>query len=757
MSDNHKKGMSALVAALESNTKESSPSKGGGDSNESRALSLDHELKILSPRMSAGSQKLEGLTSLLDIVKAQNESKKVDDDDNIMRNGRGIAEGDATKENDEHHPHTAMEYLRETMHHMTDVMKGAVNNEDLYPWEHVFIIAIVIGCIEYIPAAILGAVVPLRINWLYSTFEDQGIGFQILYSVTTSIALVTISVCTGIMMPSTNGSGIPPIIAYLSNGRLFDPEHFSVKTVLGKIVSVVAAISGGLVIGREGPAIHIGAALGDICHKYIDKLTEWWTGHEVPFDGALLSNVVMMGSAAGFASAFRAPIGGFMYIVEELAVQWNIQEHTTTGSQIFMAVASASFMTNLIVRLTSDSGTINFNSIIIYDDSNAANFSDIYKYADIPGFLVVALICGLFGGLYTHAAIYINRLRTTWTAYKEDYRIKILDGVLVATVTSLTLCLLPLIYSTCESNPDLTVTDDNVSISSRRLATGGGNRDYVQHLCEDENYSPMASLTLSGEEAVIRHLLSRDDENFGLPTLVIFLVFYAPLTLLVMGMPVACGTFVPNLLMGSLFGRIIGELVLVVTPESGQVSLPGVYALIGAGSLLGAWTRTMIAVVITIVEISGDVGIVIPLVFATLISRSVATRMVHHSYTHFLFYRLIDADPDDETAGFLHPNDWAPVVKTQDESQKGGVAYLRMQRKLTWNDNELTAQLAAYAKAREIERANSGDANSEEGSVINISRNDSKARSQALIFLPAGKMESSASLSGDLRRTRSFV
>ena len=103
MSDNQKKGMSALVAALESNAKESSPSKGGGDSNESRALSPDLEQKILSPRMSAGSQKLEGLTSLLDIVKAQNESKKVDDDDNIMRNGRGIAEGDATKENDEHH------------------------------------------------------------------------------------------------------------------------------------------------------------------------------------------------------------------------------------------------------------------------------------------------------------------------------------------------------------------------------------------------------------------------------------------------------------------------------------------------------------------------------------------------------------------------------------------------------------------------------------------------------------------------------
>ena len=227
-----------------------------------------------------------------------------------------------------------------------------------------------------------------------------------------------------------------------------------------------------------------------------------------------------------------------------------------------------------------------------------------------------------------------------------------------------------------------------------------------------------------------------------------------------MGMPVACGTFVPNLLMGSLVGRIVGELVLYIAPDPQYVSLPGVYALIGAGSMLGAWTRTMIAVVITIVEISGDVGIVIPLVFATLISRSVATRLVEHSYTHFLFYRLIDADPHDETAGFLHPNDWAPVVKKQDDSQKGGVAYQRVQRKLTWNDQELSAQLAAYAKSRERERENqsprasSVDAGSEDGSVINISKN--AYQSQALIFLPAGKSESSASFS-DLRRTRSFV
>jgi H+/Cl- antiporter ClcA len=147
--------------------------------------------------------------------------------------------------------------------------------------------------------------------------------------------------------------------------------HFSIETVIGKIISVCASINSGIAIGREGPAIHIGAALARVSNKWIDKAKTWATGKDIPFDGTIKSNVVMMGSAAGFASAFRAPIGGFMYIVEELAIHWNIEEHTTVGSHMFFAVAIASFVTNAIVTATSDSGTINFNSVIIYDASNA--------------------------------------------------------------------------------------------------------------------------------------------------------------------------------------------------------------------------------------------------------------------------------------------------------------------------------------------------------------------------------------------------
>ena len=77
--------------------------------------------------------------------------------------------------------------------------------------------------------------------------------------------------------------------------------------------------------------------------------------------------------------------------------------------------------------------------------------------------------------------------------------------------------------------------------------------------------------------------------------------------ILSMGLKLPCGSFVPNLLLGSCIGRICGEWVTAISASG--VSHPGVYALIGAAALLGSWTRTMIAVVVTLIEISGDVGL----------------------------------------------------------------------------------------------------------------------------------------------------
>ena len=120
-----------------------------------------------------------------------------------------------------------------------------------------------------------------------------------------------------------------------------------------------------------------------------------------------------------------------MYIVEELAIHWNIEEHTMVGAHMFFAVAISSFVTNSIVQATSDAGTIDFNSIIIYDHTTSEVYRDVYKYNDIPWFLLLAGLCGIFGGVYTRVAIAINTVRSGSSLYKH-WCFRLADCVLVA-------------------------------------------------------------------------------------------------------------------------------------------------------------------------------------------------------------------------------------------------------------------------------------------------------------------------------------
>ena len=102
-------------------------------------------------------------------------------------------------------------------------------------------------------------------------------------------------------------------------------------------------------------------------------------------------------------------------------------------------------------------------------------------------------------------------------------------------------------------------------------------------------------MTLAGMEGDIRHLMSRDSINFGIEPLVIFLVPYVLLSAASMGLSLPQGSFVPNLLLGALNGRITGEVMKLVFNEN-SISTPGIYAMVGAAAQLSSWTRTMITV-----------------------------------------------------------------------------------------------------------------------------------------------------------------
>lgn len=73
-----------------------------------------------------------------------------------------------------------------------------------------------------------------------------------------------------------------------------------------KFVGGVIAIGSGLVLGREGPIVHMGAAIGSVA------------GHRTRLDAedARLLHTALGG--AGLAAAFTAPLGGLLFVCEEV-------------------------------------------------------------------------------------------------------------------------------------------------------------------------------------------------------------------------------------------------------------------------------------------------------------------------------------------------------------------------------------------------------------------------------------------------------
>jgi H+/Cl- antiporter ClcA len=112
--------------------------------------------------------------------------------------------------------------------------------------------------------------------------------------------------------PAARGSGIPQVIAAIELSNKHDyqfiPKLLSIRIILVKIASSLVMVLGGAAIGREGPTIQIAAS---VFRKVNDMLPTWWPK-------VSLRTMIVTGAAAGLAAAFNTPLGGIVFVVEEL-------------------------------------------------------------------------------------------------------------------------------------------------------------------------------------------------------------------------------------------------------------------------------------------------------------------------------------------------------------------------------------------------------------------------------------------------------
>ena len=183
-------------------------------------------------------------------------------------------------------------------------------------------------------ALLVGLISVLYARWsteAYYTFTDWIAGREWLAFLITPGTLVLSVYLTRRWFYGAEGSGIPQVIAAVHAPREEGDETlmqrlFGLRVIVGKIVVSLVAFLGGMTIGREGPTVHIGAAIMGETRRFYPRRTL-----------ALERRLLIAGAAAGLSGAFNTPLAGVVFAIEELARDF---ETRTNGIMITAVVFS---------------------------------------------------------------------------------------------------------------------------------------------------------------------------------------------------------------------------------------------------------------------------------------------------------------------------------------------------------------------------------------------------------------------------------
>ncbi|QYR23852.1 ClC family H(+)/Cl(-) exchange transporter [Paenibacillus sp. sptzw28] len=168
--------------------------------------------------------------------------------------------------------------------------------------------------------------------------------------------------------PIISGSGIPQVKGVLHS--LIDMTWW--KTIIGKCIGGAICIGAGLSLGREGPSIQIGAALGQGFSRIFKKVKT-----EENF-------MITCEASAGLSAAFNAPIAGVIFALEEM---------------------HANFSPLVMISALASSLAAGFISNVFFGLGPLFHFGDIasvplYNYAFI---IVLGALTGALGIVFNRA------------------------------------------------------------------------------------------------------------------------------------------------------------------------------------------------------------------------------------------------------------------------------------------------------------------------------------------------------------------
>jgi len=128
--------------------------------------------------------------------------------------------------------------------------------------------------------------------------------------------------------PEASGSGIPHLKAVLHRFR----QLSWVRLLPTKFMAGILALGSGMALGREGPTVQMGGAVGDAVSGWLKVL---------PRERRTLTAA---GAGAGLAAAFNAPLSGLTFVLEEVQRDF----HPIVFAAAFIAAVVADIVARLL-------------------------------------------------------------------------------------------------------------------------------------------------------------------------------------------------------------------------------------------------------------------------------------------------------------------------------------------------------------------------------------------------------------------------
>jgi CIC family chloride channel protein len=357
------------------------------------------------------------------------------------------------------------------------------------------------------------------------------------------------------------------------------------SAAIEKTITSAITIGSGGSCGAEGPIVQIGAAIAS------------GVGQLFRIARAQMPLIIGCGTAAGISAVFNSPMGGLLFTLEVILLDFSLR----TITPVIIASVIANVSTQATFRLLHEIWPAHYHSdrLAIF---SMPDLKFVINWPQMANFIVLGVACGLIAVTFTRVMSVSERrfaqLRTA-PALRPA-----LGGALLGSIGIVYI----IIFGWLALNQAKPILHEYYPMP----AFFGDGYGFTQQLFRAEFYD--------GTKWTLKYIVC----------LLAFLTLAKIIgTALTIGSGGSGGIIAPALFLGATTGGLIG----IVIRQIGWFAdlQPNVYALVGMGAVLAAVVHAPLAAILILMDLTGNYQLALPVMLASIVATGIARRIFPES------------------------------------------------------------------------------------------------------------------------------